>query len=106
MNREILRLLFLSAQVYPLMQSLGLTPEHGVLVLAENTKVQNVLVDDLKRLGSKQLKIKKSKSEPRRNYLLYFALFQRYDREPDVLELGLGDFVVGGQEVRHPIKLN
>ena len=86
MNREILSLLFLSAQVYPLMQSLGLTPERGVLVLAENTKIQNVLVDDLKRLGSKQLKIKKSKSELRRNYLLYFALFQRYDREPNVLE--------------------
>ncbi len=85
MSREMLSLLFLSAQVYPLMQSLGLTPEQGVLVLAENIQIQSALVDDLNKLGAKQVKIRAFKKESRRNYLLYFSLIKRCDREQDVL---------------------
>lgn len=86
MSREILSLLFLSAQVYPLMQSLGLTPEQGVLVCTENLQIERTLVNDLKKLGAKQVKIRAFKKESMRNYLLYFSLIQRCDRETDVLE--------------------
>lgn len=86
MSREILSLLFLSAQVYPLMQSLGLTPEQGVLVCTENLQIQRTLVNDLKKLGAKQVKIRAFKKESKRNYILYFSLIQRCDRESDVLE--------------------
>ena len=86
MSREILNLLFLSAQVYPLMQSLGLTPEQGVLVFAENMLIQSALVDALNKLDAKQVKIRAQKRESWRNYLLYFSLIQRSDREQDVLE--------------------
>lgn len=86
MRREMLSLLFLSAQVYPLMKSLGLIPEQGVIVCAENPKVQSILVNDLKKLGAKQVKIKISKREKRRNYLLYFAQIQKGNREQEVLD--------------------
>ena len=86
MSREVLSLLFLSAQVYPLMQSLGLTPEQGVLVCTENLQIERTLVNDLKKLGAKQVKIRAFKKESMRNYLLYFSLIHRCDRETDVLE--------------------
>lgn len=86
MRREMLSLLIISAQLNPLMQNLGLCSEHGVTICAENPKVQSVLIDDLKKLGAKQVKIRAFKKESRRNYLLYFSLIQRCDRESDVLE--------------------
>lgn len=86
MRREMLSLLVISAQLYPLMQNLGLCSEHGVIVCAENPKIQSVLVNDLKKLGAKQVKVKTYKNEAKRNYLLYFTQIQRCDREQDVLD--------------------
>ena len=68
------------------MKSLDLSPEQGGIIYAENPKIQTALGNDLKKLGAKQVKIRAQKRELRRNYLLYFSLIQRSDREQDVLE--------------------
>ena len=86
MRQDMLCLLVISAQLHPLMQNLGLCSEHGVIVCVENPKIQSVLVNDLKKLGAKQVKVKTFKNEAKRNYLLYFTQIQRCDREQDVLD--------------------
>lgn len=86
MRQEILNLLFISAQLYPLMQSLGLSSEQAVVICAENQKDQNILINELKKLGAKQTEIRIFKKEVYRNFLLYFAQIQKSNREQDVLD--------------------
>ena len=86
MMKEIVGLLILAAQLYPLMQSLELSPEGGVIVCVENPQIKSAFVNYLKKLDAKQVKIRKLKKGLKRNYLLYFALFQSCDREDDVVE--------------------
>lgn len=85
MKRNILDLLCIAAQIYPMLQSLNLSVAHGVMICVENMDVRDAVVCVLEERGARKVELRSFTKGSGRNYIPYFADVNRRISEEKVM---------------------
>lgn len=85
-GRGILKLLALSAQVYPLLKAQGLAVSGGILLVGETREACDACVETLQGIKAVKVSFKRGEEAKWRNYQMYFVAHTRWTKIDQILE--------------------